>query len=59
MPGFARPVKPFDTVDHDILVERLSRSQGMSDDALKLIKSYLTGRTKSVNALDHTSETAL
>ena len=56
MPGIS---SAFDKVDHDILVERLFKSQGIADDALKWIKSYLTGRTQSVNALGHTSDTAL
>jgi len=38
----------FDTVDHDILRQRLDRTYGIRKDALKWISSYLSGRTQSV-----------
>ena len=38
----------FDTVDHQILLTRLSSYFGISDSALNLISSYLTNRTQSV-----------
>ena len=39
----------FDTVDHDILIQRLSRSFGIKDRALSWLESYITGRTQSVH----------
>ena len=39
----------FDTVDHLILLERLSRSFGFSDQTIDWIKSYLGGRSQSVH----------
>ncbi len=38
----------FDSVDHDILLERLRISFGMSDLALNWFRSYLSGRTRVV-----------
>ena len=38
----------FDTVDHDILLTRLSRSFGVRDDVLRWMRSYLSGRTYTV-----------
>lgn len=38
----------FDTVDHDILLQRLRTSFGINHTALKWFKSYLTGRTQYV-----------
>ena len=38
----------FDTIDHGILLERLSSYYGISGTALKLLSSYLLGRTQSV-----------
>ena len=38
----------FDTVDHQILFERLDKTFDIRHDALKWISSYLTGRTQSV-----------
>jgi hypothetical protein len=40
----------FDTVDHNILQQRLDRTYGIRHAALKWITSYLTGRTQSVVA---------
>ena len=36
----------FDTVDHDILIERLQTSFGIDGCALKWFQSYLLGRTQ-------------
>ena len=38
----------FDTVDHDILLQRLQTSFGIDSVALKWFQSYLTGRTQHV-----------
>jgi len=38
----------FDTVDHDILLQRLQTSFGIDGVALKWCQSYLTGRTQHV-----------
>jgi len=38
----------FDTVDHDILLQRLQISFGIDATALKWFQSYLTGRTQHV-----------
>ena len=45
----------FDTVDHQLLLDRLERKFGISDGALKLIKSYLCQRTFSVLVDDEVS----
>jgi len=39
----------FDTVDHDILIQRLSASFGIKDRALSWLDSYIKGRTQSVH----------
>ena len=39
----------FDTVDHDILIQRLSASFGIKDRALSWLESYIKGRTQSVH----------
>ena len=39
----------FDTIDHDILLERLMESYGIKDKALKWLESYLMNRTFNVN----------
>ncbi len=39
----------FDTVNHEILIERVSERLGIRGTALKWIISYLTGRTQVVN----------
>ena len=39
----------FDTVDHEILLERMSSKFGIKDKALAWFKSYLSGRTQFVN----------
>ena len=38
----------FDTVSHDILLDRVSTDSGISGSALSWILSYLTNRTQSV-----------
>src|SRR4029077_13009956 len=39
----------FDTIDHKILLERLSSFYGISGSALDLLSSYLSNRTQSVS----------
>jgi len=39
----------FDTVDHNIMINRLCDLVGMSGSVLKWISSYLSGRSFSVN----------
>jgi len=38
----------FDSVDHDILLTRLSRSFGVCGNVLSWMRSYLSGRTYTV-----------
>ena len=38
----------FDTVDHDVLLQRLSITFGIKDAALQWFRSYLSDRTQSV-----------
>ena len=40
----------FDTVDHDILIQRLHHSFGLRDEVLSSIKSFITVRTQRVRA---------
>ena len=47
----------FDTVDHDILFDRL-KFYGITGSALEFFKSYLTGRSFSVALGGFTSDTA-
>jgi hypothetical protein len=47
----------FDTVDHDILLERLRRSFGIKDKVLSWFASYLIGRTQCVRVGAATSST--
>jgi len=49
----------FDTVDHTILLKRLSRSFGIGDQALQWFTSYLTGRFQSVHFAGKTSSSTL
>lgn len=39
----------FDTIDHDILLQRLERRFNITDNALAWVKSYLTGRHQCVS----------
>jgi hypothetical protein len=48
----------FDTVDHDVLLERLSRSFGVSGDALERFRSYLSGRSQYVRCGGDISDVA-
>ena len=48
----------FDTIDHQILLSRLSSTFGFSDTALSLIASYLTDRSQYVTVGDHRSSPA-
>ena len=45
----------FDTIDHGILLERLSSSFGKTGSALPLLSSYLTNRTQSASINGHSS----
>src|SRR5574338_636256 len=45
----------FDTIDHSILINRLSSWFGINGSALLWLKSFLTNRTFSVKVLDKTS----
>ena len=47
----------FDTVPHDILLSRLQQSFGITDIALKWIKSYLSSRSQFVCISGHKSST--
>jgi hypothetical protein len=46
----------FDTVDHDILLGHLEQYLGITNSALDWFRSYVIGRTQSVNVLGATSE---
>jgi hypothetical protein len=45
----------FDTIDHSILLDRMSTSFGITGSALSLLSSYLTNRTQSVSINGHSS----
>ena len=45
----------FDTVDHNILIERLSLNFGIKDSALSFLQSYISNRTHSVTVDSCTS----
>ena len=47
----------FDTIDHDILIERLDKTYGIQDTALKWFKSYISDRTQSVAINNTISDT--
>lgn len=49
----------FDTVDHDILMQRLSSSFGIKDRALSWLESYIRGRTQSVHLAGEETEPRL
>jgi hypothetical protein len=46
----------FDTIDHQILLQRLEAEIGLSGTALNWMRSYITGRTQAVVINDSTSE---
>ena len=46
----------FDVVDHQILLDRLNKSQGIEGEVLLWIKSYLSGCTQQVRIGDKLSE---
>ena len=46
----------FDTIDHNILLERLHYTFGVADVALQWLKSYLTDRSQSVVSAGNTSQ---
>ena len=48
----------FDTIDHQILLERLSSTFGFSGTALSLITSYLTDRSQHVTIENHCSKSS-
>ena len=52
---FVRQSATFDTIDHKILLNRLSSSFGISDTVFKWFISYLTYRTQSVSEGDISS----
>ena len=45
----------FDTIDHQVLFERLESRLGISGIALQWIRSYLSGRSQSVDVNGHRS----
>src|SRR5881296_1410403 len=45
----------FDTIDHNILLSRLTSNFGISGSALSLISSYLSNRSQSVSVQSHLS----
>ena len=45
----------FDTIDHSVLLKRLSCSFGVAGNVLSWIQTYLTGRTQSVRIGSHSS----
>ena len=44
-----------DTIDHSVLLKRLSCSFGVAGNVISWIQSYLTGRTQSVRIGSHSS----
>ena len=49
----------FDTVDHDVMLHRLSHDVGVGQTALKWFKSYLSDRVQAVHINGSTCQTAL
>ena len=43
----------FDTIDHNILLNRLTRTFGVTGKALSLLSSYITNRTQSLTINNH------
>ena len=46
----------FDTLDHDLLIQRLGNTQGLGPHVTKWFDSYLRGRTQRVSVDDATSD---
>ena len=46
----------FDTIDHSILLKRLSSTFGITGNALSLLSSYLTNRSQSVTVGSHSTD---
>ena len=46
----------FDTIDHKILIDRLSLSYGITKNVLQWLKSFLVGRTQSVITKENNSQ---
>ncbi|KAG5270734.1 hypothetical protein AALO_G00195980, partial [Alosa alosa] len=46
----------FDTIDHSILIHRLAKWVGLSDNALNWFQTYITGRDFYISLGDHVSE---
>ena len=49
----------FDTINHDVMLERLHISYGLDTQATKWFESYLRGRTQRVVVENHTSDAVL
>ena len=49
----------FDTVDHDILIQRLQQSLGVQGIALSWIESFLRGRSQAVSLVSELSSRSL
>ena len=47
--------KPFDTINHDLLIAKL-KAYGFSEEALKLMKSYLKNQKQKVQINKFSSE---
>ena len=49
----------FDTLDHDILIDRLYRAFGFRDDVLSWITSFVTGRTQRLRVGQYSTYSAV